>query len=79
MDDITALKEWVKAGQGTRTVEIKIGDLNDSSLMQIWAYDFTIQEGQFVKSAEEIKIIEKKQEDERTLYEKLKLKYEGVS
>ena len=76
MDDITTLKKWVENSQGNRTVEIKIGNTNDSSFMQIWAYDYSLQEGQFVKSAKEINIEGKKENHEKKFYEKLKLKYE---
>lgn len=78
MEDLASLKEWVKNGQGTRTVEIKIGNFNDFSFIHIWAYDYTLQEGQIIKSADEINLEKIKQEDEMKLYEKLKLKYEGA-
>lgn len=77
MDDLTALREWVKAGKGKRTVEIKIGDINDSLHMNIWAYDYEFQEGQFVNSVKDINLERKKLDDEKKLYEKLKLKFEG--
>lgn len=78
MDDLATLREWVKGGDGKRTVEIKIGQICDSSFLNIWAYDYELQDGQFVKYASEIDISKKKQEDERELYERLKLKYEGA-
>lgn len=78
MDDLATLREWVKCGEGKRTVEIKIGQDSDTSYLNIWAYDYELQDGQFVKSASEIDISKKKQEDERELYQKLKLKYEGI-
>lgn len=77
MNDLTKLIEWVKSGQGMRTIEVKIGERNNSSFINIWAYDFELQEGKFVKSDEEINLKEKKEDSERKLYKKLKQKFEG--
>ena len=78
MEGLTTLREWVKSGNGKRTVEIKIGEFEDSYFMNIWAYDFELAEGQFVNSVKEIDLKKKKQDNERKLYEKLKTKFEGA-
>jgi hypothetical protein len=78
MDGLTTLREWVKSGNGKRTVETKIGEFEDLYFMNIWAYDFELAEGQFVNSVKEIDLKKKKQDDERKLYEKLKTKFEGA-
>lgn len=77
MDDFAALKQWVKEGQGTRTVEIKIGQRQDSNHYNIFAYDFELEEGQYIDTLEQLNLEKKKENNERRLYEKLRAKYEG--
>lgn len=78
MDELTSLREWVKSGQGNRSIEIKIGETNDSTHFNIWAYDYELQEGQFVESTDQINLKKKKENAEKALYEKLKVKFEGA-
>lgn len=69
------LRAWQQ--QGRRSVEINMGEPGDNGLFKIWVYDFDLQEGQFIQSADEIDLEGKKKQKEIAEYERLKKQFEG--
>lgn len=75
MPDLSKLIDWVKAGDGKRTITIHIGDYDNKNLLNIYAFDFNLGEGQTVNSADEIDIEGKKEAREKAEFERLKARY----
>lgn len=74
MIDLNQFAKW-QGEKDSRDIEIKL----DKSRVSIWAYDYILATGQFVKSADEIDLEGKKAETERKQYEALRKKFEGES
>ena len=50
--DLNQFKEWVK--EGKRTIEIKLGEINDPEHISVWAYDYKYAVGRFVTDVSEL-------------------------
>lgn len=74
MIDLNQFAKW-QGEKDSRYIAIKL----DKSRVSIWAYDYILATGQFVKSADEIDLEGKKAETERKQYEALRKKFEGES
>lgn len=57
--DLKALREWQQ--QGNRSVTIELGRADDPSHVSIWVYDYDLMIGQYVRSIDEINLLEKAQ------------------
>ena len=69
-------KEWVKDGEGRRSVTINIGGPSNPDYFNIFAYDYSLCVGQHVKSVEEINLTAEKEKRDREEFERLKAKYQ---
>jgi len=47
INSIEDLKQWVQ--QGSRSVNIEIGELNKPDHFRVWAYDYELQAGQDIR------------------------------
>ena len=71
MTDLNQFAEWQK-GNKSRFIEIKI----NARETRIWAYDSSMEVGQFVQSVEEIDLAARKEQKERAEFERLRAKFE---
>lgn len=71
--DLNEFIDWVEKDENN---SVKIHITNEE--IEIWVYNYKLKTGQFVKSVDEINLVEKKEQDERILFEKLKKKYGDV-
>ncbi len=69
------LRAWQQ--QGRRIVEINMGSVRDKEYFRIWVYDYDLQAGQDVASADEIDLEGVIRRKEKAEYERLKVKFEG--
>lgn len=52
--DAEGFRQWVREGNGDRSVKIVIGQFRDPDYVSIWVYDFGLGVGQFVTKVDEI-------------------------
>ena len=71
MPDLNQFAEWQK-GNKSRSIEIKI----NARETRIWAYDSSMEVGQFVQSVDEIDLAARKEQKERAEFERLRAKFE---
>lgn len=71
MPDLNQFAEWQKENK-SRSVEIKI----NARETRIWAYDSSMEVGQFVQSVGEIDLAARKEQKERAEFERLRAKFE---
>lgn len=69
--DFKGLRKWQQ--EGNRHVKIEFGGSSDKTKLSIWAYDFSLQAGQHLKTGKvsEIDLISVKKEDLREAIRKL--------
>ncbi len=71
--DLNEFIDWAEKDENNSVkIHITKGEI------EIWVYNYKLKTGQFVKSVDEINLVEKKEQDERILFEKLKKKYGDV-
>lgn len=71
--DLNEFIDWAKKDENN---SVKIHITNGE--IEIWVYNYKLKTGQFVESVNEINLVEKKEQDEKILFEKLKKKYGDV-
>ena len=54
MYEYDKMLQWVKEGNGSRTIKIEIGEIGDSSHLRKWAYDYSLMTGQHFNSIDEV-------------------------
>jgi len=76
MHEYDKMLEWVKEGNGNRTISIEIGRIGDDSFLSKWAYDFNLKAGQRFDSIDEVDLEKIKEVEDQKEYIRLKQKYE---
>jgi len=76
MHEYDKMLEWVKEGNGNRTISIEIGRSGDDTYLIKWAYDFNLKAGQHFDSIDEVDLEKIKEEKEQKEYIRLKQKFE---
>lgn len=76
MHEYDKMFQWVKEGNGSRTIKIEIGKPGDSSHLRKWAYDFKLKVGQDFDSINEVDLEKVKEVKEQKEYIRLKQKFE---
>ena len=76
MHEYDKMLEWVKEGNGNRTISIEIGRSGDDTYLSKWAYDFNLKVGQHFDSIDEVDLEKIKEVEEQKEYIRLKRKYE---
>ncbi len=76
MHEYDKMLEWVKEGNGNRTISIEIGRSGDDTYLIKWAYDFNLKVGQHFDSIDEVDLEKIKEEKEQKEYIRLKQKFE---
>jgi hypothetical protein len=71
--NINEFEEWLNKGR--REVNIKLSSRYNNLDISIWVYDYDLQEGQYVKTASEINLEKKVEENEYKEYQRLKSKF----
>lgn len=76
-DRLQKLIDWVRA-KGRRHIDIAIGDPSDNNYLEIWAYDYSLQTGKYIKvnDIDELDLEREAEKEKRKQYEKLKAIYE---
>jgi hypothetical protein len=69
------LRQWVKEGEGRRSVTINIGEPRESDYLRIFVYDYSLMCGQAVQSVEEINLEAEKEKEDKEEFERLKAKF----
>ncbi len=80
-DRLQKLIDWVRAKEN-RTIEIKIGDSSNNNSFSLWAYDYELQEGEYISldhigDIDKLDLTEKAKAKKRQEYEELKAEFEG--
>lgn len=76
MHEYDKMLEWVKEGNGNRTISIEIGRSGDDTYLSKWAYDFKLNVGQHFNNIDDVNLEEVKELEEQKEYIRLKQKYE---
>ena len=76
MHEYDKMLEWVKEGNGNRTISIEIGRSGDDTNLIKWAYDFNLKVGQHFDRIDEVDLEKIKEEKEQKEYIRLKQKFE---
>jgi len=76
MHEYDKMLEWVKEGNGNRTISIEIGRSGDDTYLIKWAYYFNLKVGQHFDSIDEVDLEKIKEEKEQKEYIRLKQKFE---
>ena len=64
------MQQWQQGG-GNRTMELRFGESGNNDSEEFWLYDFDYQAGAFVKTIEDIHVLNLKAKAIATLQERL--------
>ena len=76
MHEYDKMLQWVKEGDGNRTISIGIGMPCDGTYLSKWAYDFDLGAGQYFDSIDDVDLEKVKETKEQLEYMRLKRKFE---
>lgn len=77
MHEYDKMLEWVKAGNGSRTITIDIGKYLNATYLRKRAFDYDLMIGQTFDNIDDVNLEKVKEDEDRKKFEELKNKFKG--